>query len=228
MQQQDHKLSDDDLTIPATLIRREKYAPAWGVLLKPLESILAFLPSHRATKKGRTNAKQIRIGVMIVGLAVMIYGGTLPLIFTGAAIMVSALFLPMSEVTKGAWRGKLRRMRTRQERDAESAGTIVYDGKRLILFEGDRREGDKKLRRVLIDRGAHNVDLRRRALQKGQVAACLGVSPSSGKKAESIWVCTPEDSVTVQPTEEITGEDVDIWAHVTPNDWKKIHDLLNK
>jgi hypothetical protein len=216
-------LSQDALTIPATLVRREKYAPVWGVLLKPFEAILGFLPSHRATKKGRASAKQMRVLLMAIGLAVMIFGGTLPLILLGAAVMASALFLPLSEVTKGALRGKLRRLRTEHVRDAETPGTIVYDGRRLILCEGD-----KKLRRVLVDRGEHGIELRRRHIANQQDWPCLGVRPPSGRKADSIWICSPEASLTADNVEEISGEGVDIWARVTPNSWNELHDLLNK
>ena len=211
-------MSDDQLTIPATLIRREKHAPAWGVLLKPIEGLIRFFPTHRATKKGRQSAKQIRIVVMGIGLAVMIFGGTLALIIIGALVMASALFLPMSELTKTSWLGNLRRMRTEQERDAKTKGAIVYDGKRLIL-----RENDKKLRRVLVDRGEHSVSLCRLG-----DTPCLGIKPPSARKAESIWICSPDNGPAPDQAVEITQEDVDIWAFVTPNDWEKASKLLNK
>lgn len=208
----------DELTIPATLIRREKYAPAWGVLLKPIEALIGFFPSHRATKKGRQNAKQIRALILAAGLAIMIFGGELLLIIIGALIMASALFLPMSEISKRSLLGKLKRARTQQVRDAKSAGEVVYDGKRLIL-----REDGQKLRRVLVDRGEHSLDLRRRG-----ETPCLGVRPPSQRKAESIWLCSPEHGSTPQEAEEISSEAVDIWAYVAPNDWDAIWDTLNK
>ncbi|QDG52694.1 hypothetical protein FIV42_18705 [Persicimonas caeni] len=208
----------DELTIPATLIRREKYAPAWGVLLKPIEALISFFPSHRATKKGRQNAKQIRVLILGIGLAIMIFGGELGLILLGAAIMASALFLPMSEITKRSLLGRLKRARTQQVRDAKTQGELVHDGKRFIL-----REDGKKLRRVLVDRGEHSLELRRRG-----ESPCIGVRPPSGRKAESIWVCSPGHGSTPEEAQEISGEDVDIWAHVTPNDWDEIWKLLNK
>lgn len=208
----------DELTIPATLVRREKYAPAWGVLLKPIEALISFFPSHRATKTGRQNAKQIRVLILGIGLAIMIFGGELGLILLGAAIMASALFLPMSEITKRSLLGRLKRARTQQERDAKTQGELVHDGKRFIL-----REDGKKLRRVLVDRGEHSLELRRRG-----ETPCFGVRPPSGRKAESIWVCSPGYGSTPEEAQEISGEDVDIWAHVTPNDWDEIWKLLNK
>lgn len=208
----------DELTIPATLIRREKYAPAWGALLKPVEALIALFPSHRATKKGRQNAKQIRVLILGIGLAIMIFGGELLLILLGALLMASALFLPMSEITKRSLLGNLRRTRTQQVRDAKSNGEIVHDGKRLIL-----REDGKKLRRVLIDRGEHALELRRRG-----ETPCLGIRPPSGRKAESIWICSPEHGSTAEESKEISSEAVDIWAQVAPNDWDEIWKLLNK
>jgi hypothetical protein len=206
------------MTIPATLVRREKYAPAWGVLLKPVETFISFLPSHRATKRGRNTAKQIRVVIMGIGLATMIFGGTLPLILIGAALMASALFVPLSEVTKRSLLGNLRRKRLHAERDAKTSGEIVHDGKRLIL-----REDGQKLRRVLVDRGEHELKQRRRDDQP-----CLGVIPPSGRKAESIWICSPEHDLPDGEIEEISPDAVDIWALIAPNDWDSLLDTLNK
>ncbi len=217
-------MSHEPLTVSATLVRRETYAPAWGVLLKPVERLVSVLPAYRDSKQGRRNANQLRVGLLVAGMAVMLFGAILPWILVGALVMIAALVLPLSEITKSAWRSRLYRLRTRRERDARTPGELAYDGKRLILRQSDDT-GFKKLRRVLVDRGQHTVELRRRDHQR-----CLGVRPASARKAESIWICAtaaPDSEQVDEIVQEIGEDDVDIWAHVAPNDWETIYDLLN-
>lgn len=216
-------------TVTATLSRQETYAPWWGAAFKPIEALVGFLPSYRDSKTGRTNAKQLRVLILAVGLALLVFGGSTAIVVIGGLVMASALVLPVSEVTKSAWRSRLRRLRTRREREVRLPGSIVYDGKRLILREGSPQAGDKKLRRVLVDRDEHRVEHARRGAD-----ACLGVRPPSGRKADSIWICTPAADLRAASggqvddiSDELGDADVDIWAHIAPNDWQKIHDLLN-
>ncbi|MFP4596746.1 MAG: hypothetical protein ACLFVJ_00755 [Persicimonas sp.] len=210
--------STDPIELDATLVGTETYQPAWGGLVKPIEGLAGFLPSHRDTKKGRSTAKQIRIVIMVLGLAVLISGGTLPLIFIGAAIMASAIILPMSEVNKRALISRIRRLRSRRTRQTQAPGKLVHDGKRLIL-----REDGKKLRRVLVDRGEHRLELRRLG-----DTPCLGVIPPSGRKADSIWICSPQHGSVPEESTEIAASDVDIWVHLPPNEWETIYRALNE
>jgi hypothetical protein len=208
---------DDPLEIDATLVRPERYTPVWAPLLKPVVAIVDLLPSHRNTKKGRQTAKQVRLVIMGVGLAVLIFGGTLPLILVGGAIMASALVLPLSEVKKSGVQTKLRKLGSQRTRPSRQPVQIIHDGKRLSL-----QRDSERIRRVLVDRGEHRVELRRR----GQTPY-LGVRPASERKSEAIWIASPQHGSVPEEAEEITGDAIDIRAEVAPNDWRVLYDRLS-
>ena len=209
----------DSWTIQARVMLRESYRPWWGCLLAPVIGAIKWIPSYKDTKKGRNNALQIRGGILAVGIAGLVFGKELVWILAGAAVMLLAFVAPMSEVKKRTRLGRLGRLRGTSKRDRPTPGRLTYDGRRIALeIDGER------VRRVLIDRDEHRIDISR-----FDDAPCLAVGPSGGKKSETIWICARSgDSLPdIAAAESVARSDMDAPALVAADDWRRIRRSLD-
>lgn len=210
---------DDPLTVPARIRVQVPHTPAWTRMLSPVQTFIAFLPSHKSTRAGRQAARQIKLVAFAAAGALMIFGGELASIVLGALLMLISLVIPMPEGRKRSIQSRLKTLRSARERTVERAGSLVHDGRRLIL----QKEG-AKLRRVLVDRGERIVPGRMDG------TAALKLEPSSGRKADSIWVaCREVDPGELGETlEEWDEKDVDHPAFVDEEGFRRLRQLLDR
>lgn len=205
----------ESIDVPARVLERVKRKPWWGPLLAPVETLVALIPSHKNTKKGRQSATQIRITLIVIGIVGLAFGGETLWIMLGGLIMASGLVVPLSDVRKRTLIAKLKRMRGAAKRDLEVDGQLRFDGKRLVLYV----DGEKK-RRVLMGDGRHKTHTRR-----FQGRPCLEVRPGSGGKRSAILICSDakqSDAIG----DELTRGDVDCPAFVSSEDFEHLRDQI--
>jgi hypothetical protein len=181
--------------VPARLEEQVEYVPLWTTLLGPVQTFLALLPSYRSTKAGRQTATQIRAVAFVVGATAMIFGGSVGWVLVGGLFAASALVIPLPESRKRSLQTRLKSLRGPRQRTETRDGSLVYDGRRVIL-----KRGDEKLRRVLLD-GDEIVEF---GAYDGRLAVKL--APPSRRKSDTIWVVHETRSV------ELTdGGDPPVW-----------------
>jgi hypothetical protein len=169
--------NDSMYTIAVTVTREVPHRPWWAGLATRYEKLLGVLPSHRDTKKGRANAKQVKVVLLAAGVGIIaLLGGYW--IVLGCMIAASALILPVSQNARRAWVARSRSARKNLTREAKQPGELRFDGRRVVLHV----DGDN-LRRVLTHKGKHTIS--RRSLKGHEI---VGILPPSAKKSESIWV----------------------------------------
>lgn len=166
------------LVLGAELMRSESYRPWWAPLWGPVDWILSFLPSHRDTRKGRSGARQVKILILIAGVAFIAFGEAIAWVVIGLLTMFSALVLPLPEIRKRIWTAKLKTLLGERKRPVHSRGKIVHDGRRIELHEGEGM-----LRRVLVDK-VYSLEER---VYQGQ--PCLGLMGHGKRKKDTIWIC---------------------------------------
>lgn len=223
------------MVIEAQIARQERYTPAIAPLWRALDWLVSWLPTHAASRKGRKNAAQVRVGLLVVAVLMLAFGGQTLWLILGGLVGAAALVVPLSEVKKRTLRARLRRRMT-GVRQVRQPARLVVDERRVVL-----EEDGKNLRRVLIDRGTHSVTAGRLAGQ-----CCLRIAPKSERKAETIWVCAPApsgDGQGIAPSAEafepqvfdpqvfdpqiFDPERVDLPAHVAPADLQRLRDALD-
>jgi hypothetical protein len=202
------------LVLGAELERSEPYTPWWAPVWAPVEWLLSFAPSHRDTRKGRTFARQVKIVLLIGGVLIIAFGGSLGWVVVGLAIMLSSLLLPVPELRKRTLMSRLRALAGERSRRVRVPGKIVHDGRRVELHEGDAM-----LRRVLVTK-EYTLDER---LYQGR--PCLGLMGPGRRKKDAIWICAR--SRTVEDADALTSREADILAVVDDESFKKLRDALS-
>ena len=209
---------DDPLVLPARLRKYQRFTPWWSRLLSPLQTFVALLPSHKTTRAGRRAARHFKFAAVAAAGAMLIFGGSIPWIVVGAAILLLVPFLPLPEVRKRAWTNSLKALRQPRKKTRSRPGRILYDGRRVILDKGG-----STIRRVLTDRGEHRYRLGRL-----DGTLYLKLEPSSGKNADSIWVGTDEidpDEID-EPLESFPESALDRPCLVGGEQWRALLGLL--
>lgn len=205
------------LIVDAELERNEAFQPWWSAMARPLEELLGFVPSVRDTRSGRSAARQTRIALVVIGVLVMALGQRPLWIVVGLTLMLLALVVPLDELKKRGWLGHVRGLRASQTRRVRSAASLVFDGRRIEL-----REGTTMVRRVLVNRGTHEVELRRRG-----ALVCLGILAPSRRKREAIWICASNARIDADTLAELDASEVDLPVHVASADWEQIYAALS-
>ncbi len=199
--------SNDDVTVSVTLVRDVAYRPWWAGIAVRYERILGLLPTHKNTKKGRANAKQVKAGLLILGVIVAGFVGGWWIV-PGCLVALSALILPVPADTRRSWIASSRTRRKNLTRSEESSAELVFDGRRLLI-----RNEDKNLRRVLTNKRKHIIE--ERSLDGSRI---VGVLPTSRKKSESIWL---KSSAEASGDEMERGE-IDILVRLNDDDLNTI------
>lgn len=203
------------LVLGAQLMRSESYRPWWAPLWGPVDWILSFLPSHRDTRKGRSGARQVKIVLLIVGVAFIAFGEAIGWVAVGLLTMLSALILPLSELRKRVWTAKVRALLGEKKRPVHTPGKIVHDGRRVELHEGDAM-----LRRVLVDK-VYSFEER---VYQGQ--PCLGLMGHGKRKKDTIWICAR--GVTASEGKTLGLNEVDVLSFVDEDSFDKLLKTLSK
>lgn len=216
---------DDDSTVTVDArVRGEKKVRPWNaVLWRALGELVAFLPSHRDTREGRKKKKQMRVLIVAVGIGLMAIGGTADAwggfwIILGIFLACLAFVAPVEELKKRTWRGRIKKNQKPRARTVWTAGSIVFDGRRVEL----RDDSEQKVRRVRVDRGKHELTQRKSGERR-----CLGILPPGGKTEAGIWVCT-EGSVDGDWEGSVDDDEMDRPATVDARDWERLWEALNE
>lgn len=112
--------------------------PWWAPLAGWLESIVAFLPAHASTKRGRDTSRRIKIALGIAGGCSIVFGQAPVWVALGAISLLAMFFLPIPEVTKRRWKNRLERLRSGDPPPRTQTGQLTFDDTRLQLTTGRR------------------------------------------------------------------------------------------
>ncbi len=203
-------------------IRGTQQKRPWNaVLWKAVGEFVAFLPSYRDTREGRKKAKQMRVIFVVLGIGLMAVGGTATewgafWILFGIFLACLAFVAPVEDLKKRTWRGNIKKKQKPRRVSVRQKGRVVYDGRRVEM-----RQDGEKVRRVRVDRGKHELEAR----QNGE-AACLGVLPPSGKRADGIWVCATGVSEAIDWDGSIKDDEMDRPATIEAADWERLWEAL--
>jgi hypothetical protein len=186
-------------TVDATVEREVAFRPWWAGLAIRYENLLGVVPSHRDTKKGRNNARQVKIVLLAAGVGTIAFVGGW-WITLGCLLAALALLLPISKDKRRSLIASSRSARKNQTRLETLPAQIVWDGRRVVLKIDDKNE-----RRVLTHTNKHKVH--RRDLRGTLV---IGLVPPSNKKSDCIWVVA--DGREANDEAALSREDVDLLA----------------
>lgn len=167
------------------VVQQRRSAPA-TLFYSALAEALSILPTHDDTEEGEASARNAKLVILVVGLLVVLAGYEHRLaILPGVAIMLLALFIPMSRHTRKTYLAKFRRARF-VEVVSQVDARLVHDGRRLILEVGEER-----VRRVLTNKPflMERASSTQPETPFEDVSSWLGVSPKgSRRKRDVIWI----------------------------------------
>ena len=210
------------LRLPGQIQREARQMPLWAPLVRRAEGAVGLIPAYRDTKKGRSNARQLRLGLLGLGLLVLVFGGDWWIV-VGALLMIAGLVVPAPELRKRTWVTRLRSAR-KPRRSWQGAPVVVeLDDRRLSVLEDGKR-----LRRVLVDRGEHGLRTASLTID-GAAFTALGVTPASGRKAETIWLYTDATATDGAPgaaDDTVDRGSIDLLVRLEPRDFERLREQL--
>lgn len=198
----------------------ERYQPSWTILLRPIQTFVGLLPSHKNTRKGRRTARQIKIVVIVLAFIAVIAAQSTPVMVIGIVALAIAPLIPISQVRKRSWINRLKSLRDGRDRTVEHPARVTFDGRRVSLLRDDQR-----IRRVLVDRDDHVVST-------GEIddRLYLKVAPDSGNKDEAVWVGTTDVSADQLPDdrtlEDLSADELAKPVYVGGREWRELTDRL--
>ncbi len=235
----DSSKDEETLRIHAKVRGEEKVKPWNAFFWKGLGEVLAVLPSYRDSREGRKKAKQMRVMIVGGGLLLLALAGTAETraglwIILGIVIACMAFVVPVEDLKKRTWRNKIKKKQKPRPRTIWSKGEVLYDGRRVEL-----RADSEKVRRVRVDRGKHELQLKQRVMsnQPGSQQSMPGPSPipcmeiagPGGKKDKTIWVCADAGlDIDAEFDAEIDDEEMDRPAMAKGADWKRLWEVLKE
>lgn len=212
------------LRLDAELEREEAYAPRSRKLWRALDYLWGYMPSYRDSRAGRQRARQVKVGLAVLGVLAMIFGGSAGPIVLGALAAALAIAAPVRELKKRSVHNRLRARAADRTRPVREPGSVVFDGRRLELHTEQTM-----LRRVLVDRPGRELVFRVHGEK-----ICAGLRPRSGKKRDAIWVCASglhADDVPVAYAgglADLSEQEVDAPANVSAKDWRRLIETLGE
>ncbi len=212
----------EELVVAAELPREESYEASSAGLWRLVDALVDVVPSHRNTREGRRTAKAMKVAVGAVGLLLAVFAGpeSLTWLVVGGCLVLLALLVPVSELKKRSWKGKVKRRTGTQTRTVWDAGEVRYDGRRVELFRGE-----EKVRQVSVGKGDHEV-----VWARLDDRPCLGVLPRGKRKKESIWVIAKEPvaGVDVEEWEDLDKKRVDQPGRVSARGFEELSEAVGE
>lgn len=212
------------LKLDAQLERDEVYVPRSRTFWRALDYLWGYMPSYRDSRAGRQRARQVKVGLAVLGVLAMIFGGSAGPIILGALAAALAIAAPVPELKKRSVHNRLRARAADRKRPVSRPGKVVFDGRRVELHDASGM-----LRRVLVDRPGRELVFRVHGEK-----ICAGMRPRSGKKRDAIWVCASALSSEDVPVAyagglaDLSEQEVDVPANVSAGDWRRLIETLGE
>ena len=191
--------ASEDLLVPVTLKKEVKKRRASAPLFKGVATLVSMVPTYRETRSGRASARHLKIVLgLIGGVLVLASSEFLPLIVLGLLIAALAAIVPIGELRKRSILSALKQRSVYTE-TKERPGSLLHDGRRLILHDGDER-----VRRVLTNRAFR---LEERRTEEG--GRCLVAAPQESRKKRDAIVMLFEGERALPDALPMTSEQMD-------------------
>ncbi len=190
--------------------------PWWAPLAGWLESLVAFLPSHASTKRGRDTSRRIKIALGVAGGCSIVFGQAPVWVTLGAISLLAMFFLPIPEVTKRRWKNRLERLRSGDTPPRTQPGQITFDDTRLQLTTGRRTLTTLKFTPNLRATTGTHDDRRYLALHApdADLTICLTAPPDATDPVEfSTHTQASDDHSTPDFTVQLSFDD---WNQFAP------------
>jgi hypothetical protein len=212
---------DDPLEFAGTVARLSTRPNSMRFAAPILRPFVDIVPSVKPTQSGRSAEKQIRVVVMVTGLIIAVWGGTMATALLGCVIAMVAQAIPVNQTTKLRWQRQLDAMTHDRQKTVIEPVLVRYDGRGVSVLEAGTT-----WRRVLTPKDDYSIRLRK---LDGQVA--FGVLPTTGGKFASLWfVCPPRaDAPEAMSPDRLTPVErkkIDRTVSVTSEAIATLHDLL--
>lgn len=212
--------SSEALVLEGHLEETERYQPRWTVLLRPVQTFVGLLPSHKNTRKGRRTAKQVKLVVAVLAFVAVIAAQSTIVMILGLIGLGVSPVVPISQVRKRSWINRLKSIREGRDRTVERSAQVTCDDHRVSLVRDDDR-----LRRVLVDRDDHEISVGTAADR-----LFLKIAPTGGNKSETIWIGTDDLEIDDVPddwsTETFSSDQLDRPIVVRGSEWRELAEHL--
>ncbi len=208
------------LTCAGWIQTRTEKPSALRFLQRPMAALgelIGGLPTAPVSSQGRKRVREGRVAVMVVGLAIAVWGGTAPTAVLGCVIAMLANALPMQHATQMRWKSRLGRVGAGRTRTSRTPVEIVFDGRGVSVIAAG-----ETLRRVLTHEGQYSMKVRR-----VEDRLALGVLPPSGGKATQLWFLTeiaPEVPVNPDAVTRLEAKKVDTPVGVDSQTFLALHE----
>ncbi len=166
--------------------------------IAPLLSFwVELVPWFRSTQKGRAAERQMRVGLMLGGLALAMFSGSMGLALLGGVVAMVSTVIPVSEGRKVRWRKQVALLSQPRVIRKPISVELRYDGDSIELYHGEALE-----QRIEMDHGSNRV-----YLHTVESRIALEVRPSSGDRSTRIWIVAERDESLVNLITDLPKRD---------------------
>ncbi len=191
-------------------------------LSRPLAGLVALLPEHELSKRGRAKANTTRL--VVGGLAILLVTlgrEQLALGVLGGVVALSLLALPLPDVRKRRWLAGARALSEPRRLVTEVPATVTYDGTKIVIEQGGRTWKSLRPRQSPLE-VVVGVD---------EASVTLGLVKIKGKRRDHIWFRAPRGDVreTYDPLSATPGDrkaPVDEAMTLGGDSWALLHEVL--
>ena len=208
--------AESTLELSGQIVRKTSRQARAAWLAAPLRSVVRLVPAAPVSARGRAAARQIRAAILIVGLCVAIWGGTMATALIGVVIAMLGSLFPTPMPTKLRWLALIDALRRPAVTQTTHAVSVVFDGRGVTV-----REGAQLLRRTL------TVDVRwtlRSRKIDDQLAILL--TPEVGASGRITLVAPPPEGTDMARLMAMSPSKTDLVVRVDTAAMVRLHDAI--
>ncbi len=184
---------DSPLTASGTVDLPAELPPRVPALAAPLAALVAAVPGHEESGRGRELAMAIKLAIGAMGIWMVTWGrDDWRLGLAGVLVALTAVFIPLSESRKRRLRLAAEGLATGRRATRPVPAELVFDGRKLTVRAEDRvyrslRPGDPGC----------TIHLEAR-----EGMALLALLPPTGRKRDPLWFAT--DAASLPPEVDLS------------------------
>ena len=200
----------------------EEQRPRPGRIFAPaLTFLVECVPWYRSSQKGRASERQMRVTIMLCGLALAVLGGSMGLALLGGVIAMVGTIVPVPEGKKLRWRKQVASLSTPRTIRVPYQVQVQYDGDSVKVLRDST-----VLRRVRLGDAEGKSQLCR-----VDSSIALELRPRTGGQTSKIWLVSELSDVDGVDTARLRTRDpghLSMPITVSAMDWRQMWTAIGK
>ena len=203
------------LIVLGTCWSEEQHERFVRVFVPVLSFLVECVPWFRSSQRGRSSERQMRVTIMLCGLALAVLSGSMLLALLGGVIAMVGTVIPVPEGRKIRWRKQVAALRDPVTIRIPNQVEVCFDGDSIALIQNGVRIRQVRIAENQGRAHLHRVDAR----------VALEFRPKSGGRNAKIWLVSEADEALERQLTDLTTQNpkhLSMPVTLSSEDWEQV------